>query len=846
MSASFKFCLGIYDRACLAAASERLKDQYKKQYCKWTIPVANEKKGFDFIERDREEFTVSLNVVEGKLENEDCRRVCEISQFFERTKGSPSCINNNNLFHMESSRLFLHGIAGIGKTSFVEHLTLLWANEKILNELDFVYLIKCRVLNRYRYKEVTIDKILRDTLGVDFSYVNDLIDGTRVLFIIDGLDELFSLESALRDDTTNSLHSTINSLLHKESAILSGHRCILTGRPHIYPLLRRYEKAIGKMAILEIIGFDRKGIELYIDNFTLRNLRVKKDIIDAIEQNCSLQSMASVPQFLSSICGILATQKVPLDDSHSTELYVWVLVSFVRQHFSELNCMPYKIFGDERFQRFLEKIRRISYVLLLEDKTVFKTGELSELLDTNDKVEQDMLNSFIVKIESATECLYQFKHLSLQEFLAACHCYIECVNIETLLNKKMYGIIEFIAGFACAKKHRSCGQQSILSHFVDCLLRREKESNYKWVLPSVEIIAESLFSRVQERLINWRPLFSIFHELYHENDKLLETNVPRFKCDFVFHSLTSIECTQFTRFMNLILTSLGSDALSEVTIMIMDTVMNGQMSDCLAPLVKHVSKFKCGACQIDCNFLQSLSSSILATNGNNNLAALAFMGCDLTDGEMAFLACCSVHIKRLEVAYTELNEHFCSSLAQSFRSCRERNNEDLKLRDIRLSCCTFLENSVKYLSELIPDLKTLDLSGCELSETQLSEIVDGIMQSSEGRQFPRLETLTLQRCRLQDACVAKLCEVIPYLMYVDISRSATTPGQPEFSSDIMETMIRKIEFAYFSGQLRLKTLIMHCFSTDEEIKRKFLNLRSLKIDVSFRVWKRSASSSSCK
>jgi len=396
---------------------------------------------------------------------------------------------------------------------------------------------------------------------------------------------------------------------------------------------------------------------------------------------------------------------------------------------------------------------------------------------------------------------------------------------------------------ACAKKHKSCGKQSILSNFVDCLCKRENESSYKWVLPTVEMIAESLFSRLQERLINWRPLFSIFHELYHENDKLLETNVPRFKCDFVFNGLTSIECTQFTRFMNLILASLGCDALSEVTIRIMDTVINGQMSENLAPLVEHVSKFKCSACKIDCNFLHSLSSSILASNGNNNLETLAFMDCDLNDDEMASLACCLVHIKRFEFGYSELNEGFCLSLA---RSCQELNSEDLKLRDVRLNSCTFLENSTRYLSKLLPDLETLDLSGCELSEAQLSEIVDGIMQSNKGRQFPRLETLTLQRCRLQDACVAKLCDVIPYLVYVDISRSATTPRQPEFNSDIVETMIRKIEFAYFSGQLRLKTLIMHCFSTDEAIKQKFLNLKSLKIDVSFRVWKRNDSSSSNK
>ena len=789
------------------------------------------------IEKDREQFTVNLRLVDGALEDAENHGVCEMSHFIERLKHSPRSVDSNNLFRDEGGRVFLHGIAGIGKTSFVEYLTLLWANRKIFHDFDFVFLIKCRDFNKWNGEITSEDSFFSEFLKDDVTELKKKIDGKRVLVIFDGLDELPSLESVLERSTNNLIDSIFYRLLYKQSSIFTGHKCIITGRPHIYSLLREHEaRTIGKMTIYEIAGFDLPAIKLYVNNF-MQGSSTTKDIFNVIKHNYSLRVLASVPQFLSSICCILATQEVTLSTSKRTELYVWVLVSFVREHFPDCKGMPYKIFKSERFQNFLAKITRVSYDLLMANSIVFNEGELSELLDTDDENEKRMVDSFIVKTETVTGCMYQFKHISLQEFLAAMYCYVHFVNIETLLDKKKYGLVEFVAGFTCAKKHRSRNRPCVMSLFVESLLGQYHYEGFQLVLPSAEGITRSLLSRMQERHITWRPVFSILHELFNNDDVLPEGINFDAEIYFTFHSLTTIECIHFVRFMHLLLRSFGKEALSKITVRVIGTEICGQTSQNLASLVKHVCKFRCSDCEIDGEFLKSILKGIQESDGNVNLVSMAFMKCNLTDEDLECLARCSVHLEEIECSHNDVSADFFSSVASNCE-CQERKNPgSLKLRKMRLNTCVLLEGTVRRLCDVIPYIETLDLSGCELTEKQVSEIADRILRSERENEGSRLKNLLLERCSLQDACIEKLSEVIPCLFSVDISRSATAFGQREIANDIVDTLIRKIEFARVNDYLRLQRLVLNSFSANEETKGKFKFLKRFGIDVVFRVWK---------
>lgn len=814
--------------------------QYQKQLSDWHVPVVNEKRGFGCVTQDREIFTLDLRLIEGTLEDEESMHFNEISQFIERLKNERNSVAKEEFFVDGCNRLFLRGIAGIGKTSFVEHLALSWANNKTFTEFDFVFLLKCRVL--LNHIDETVEKLFKEMFNVNLASLREQADGERVLIVIDGLDELPSLESVFENNSNGSLYTHLNRLLQMQSEIFPGHKCILTGRPHIFTVLRKHElTTIGKMKVIEITGFNKKTIEKYVDNFTSGDTRTKNAILDKIANYPSLGAIATVPQFLSSLCCILPTQK-SLTSHKLTELYIWVLVAFIRQHFPGLPEMPYEMFEDVRFQNFVAKISRISYNLLEENKMIFKEGELSELLATEDDLEKKMLDSFIIEAKTTTGCYYQFKHVSLQEFLAAVYCFERNININTLLDKRWYVLVGFVAGLARAKKSASKNMISVSAIFADCVSSGKYYENFKIVRPTVDHLAQTLLNRLKERHITWRPFFSIFFELFYDGDRL--SNSIHFDCelDFSFYYLSTIAFIHFLHFMKLILVSRGKDALSAVSLRIMNNHISLQMYHELDTIVKYFRCFKCINCHVDLEFLESLSMSIQSAGDDFHLRTLAFIRCDQTEADIKSLSNCLPHLESLEISYNELTNACFSTLATRLSKCEEEDQHSLRLREIRFHRCTFGDGSISNLCSVIPYLETLDLTGCTLNKKQVCEIVDCIRHHErDGSTHIKLEELILERCCLDDDCINELCTVIPRLRRVNLSRSATDENQQEFKREIVDNIIRKIELAYFQKQLRLKKLIMHSFSTNKETKEQFIGLNRLGIEVSFEVWKRVSS-----
>ena len=801
--------------------------------------MLNKKQEYDCAQKDRERFSLSLRLVEGAIEEEECIQYNEMSHFVERLTNTLSSVNKEQLFIEGCDRVYLRGIAGIGKTSFVEHLTLSWARGKIMDEFDFVFLLRCRMLVAHRSRGMTVANVFQDFFNLDVWDMSRRVNGERILIVIDGLDELPSLEAVLEGDRDDSLSSVLNSLLNKDGPLFPGHKCIFTGRPHINSLLRKYEaNTIGKMSVVEITGFDQKTVELYVENFTSGDATTKNAILDKINSNESLRVIATVPQFLSSLCSILANQKTTLRTYRLTELYIWILVSFIRQHLAEFKEMPYQIFTNKRFQNFLAKITHISYKLLLENKIIFKTGELSDLLATDDEIERKMIDSFVVRIETPTECLYQFKHVSLQEFLAAIFCFDKGTDINFLLDKKMYVTMEFVAGLARAEQCFIDKETSISSIFVECLFQEKKSTEFLLVGGNLHDITHSLLKRLTNRHIGWRPFFSIFFELFHEKDKLPEAVQLDCEIDFLFDSLSVVSGFHFVHFLQVLLDSFGEDALSSIRVGLMKTSIAQQLGMQLVSVVPYVHSFKCIACDISYDFLQLVSKSIETLGVDSKLKRFAFSKCNLSDAEVQCLLHCVPHVERLELSHNDISVASVSVLATRVTDYVDEYPALFTLKELVFHGCNFLEDSVSHLCRVIPHLVTLDLTNCMLNEKQVDEIVESIANCDRENANCKIEKLMLERCYLNENCIQKLCKVIPHLRFVNISRSATAMNQQEFGSEVAEAIIRSIEFAFFDKKLRLQKLIMHSFSTDERMRKKFLALKRLGIEVSFKVWNR--------
>ena len=82
-----------------------------------------------------------------------------------------------------------------------------------------------------------------------------------------------------------------------------------------------------------------------------------------------------------------------------TRLYVWILVSFIRQHMLYFDKEPFEIFEEERISKFIRMISEIAFALLSENKMIFIKGDFKifdEIIE-NDNEAKKMLEVFVIR-----------------------------------------------------------------------------------------------------------------------------------------------------------------------------------------------------------------------------------------------------------------------------------------------------------------------------------------------------------------------------------------------------------------------------------------------------------------
>ena len=240
----------------LQSSSKKLEDKYKRHFKKHTITCV-ENTGLGVKNVDLEKFSVDVTVVG---QDEIAELPNERSQFIDKMHDirSQRSVELNELVDSESEERvsFIRGLAGIGKTVLAKQIALRWANHKILYNFTHLYVLECRNLNN--------ERSLDDLLKREF-FADSVPEGSKILFIIDGIDEVVDLESKLKDK-----NSIIYQLLDKNSDRFVGSKVILTGRPHVQTALKSRQGVdlIGNMNIYEAVGLSEKSVNEYVDLFT--------------------------------------------------------------------------------------------------------------------------------------------------------------------------------------------------------------------------------------------------------------------------------------------------------------------------------------------------------------------------------------------------------------------------------------------------------------------------------------------------------------------------------------------------------------------------------------------------
>ena len=408
---------------------------------------------------------------------------------------------------------FIRGIAGMGKSVLAKQLTYGWANGEIYQNFRMCVMFECRDLNYFKdHKGAELKKheILGEFLKSKVNY--DLGDGEGVLFIVDGLDEFYDITEK---------DSIIFDLLN-----INGNygmaKVIITGRPHVEHKLTGYTNMDGLFKV-EINGLSEDQIDEYVDKFSSREDH-KQRINKARRSSKGFLPIMHVPQFLNTLCcvAILSKGEAVLN---STELYCWTVYLLLKQHADKdgSSRKAPEVFRD--FSNTLSTLSKVCHNLLTKNKIIFE-GNIKLLLGEVGK-DKDFVESLFVDVSDNITDKYQFKHLSLMEFLSALYiCRKDMKNLlEIIKDNLKKGFIEVVS-FVC---HLLSGfsYKGIIKEMLKNVVGLKQEVNEKQLLHDVIELLNKCGLYNDTKLSRSFEIITFFLNRYFNDKKFIKSIIRK-------------------------------------------------------------------------------------------------------------------------------------------------------------------------------------------------------------------------------------------------------------------------------------------------------------------------------
>ena len=488
--------------------SDALKKQYKRIYKKHEIHCIDEHSRIVLKEIDVDEFAVQLKISRGSRPEDKFRD--ETKRYLENLKDwYDNAIDVSNLIDNKNRVTFIRGIAGMGKSVLAKQLTYGWANGDIYQNFKMCIMFECRDLNYFKnYEGSGLNKceILGKFLKSKVNY--DLGDGDGVLLIVDGLDELYDITKR---------ESIIFDLLNVKGKYGMA-KIIVTGRPHIEHKLTGYCK-MGGLLKVEINGLTEDQIEKYVQKFSSHQCQIQVINMAISSLQCHLPIM-HVPQFLNTFCCVASLTNGQAICS-STELYCWTVYLLLRQHVDKQNEIAQGTCSEvfREYSKTLVALSKLCYKLLKENKIIFK-GSIESQIDEAVKG-KDFIKGLFVYVGDNYSKKYQFKHLSLMEFLAAIHiCKQNRESLLELLKDNLEKEFIEVVSFAC-RLLSGFSSDGIIHELLQNALGLKEEN-----LNDIKLLDEVIRLLNECRLDRWTKLNRSFETItYFLNTKFEQKEI---------------------------------------------------------------------------------------------------------------------------------------------------------------------------------------------------------------------------------------------------------------------------------------------------------------------------------
>ena len=339
-----------------------LKQYYKDKYSKWNqAKPFKGKRGKDYTERNRNEVFVQLMAGDWIDAHENDKEHF-LRAMYQRTQ----TIEMKEILDGDDKFVILRGIAGIGKTSYIDSFVYEWANEEIHNNYDIVIKLTCRELNVLNDIRSLHDLLRRNYPDELSNLLNDSLNESKskALIILDGLDEFKHLKDIVNmrrgKCSDYPLVSVIYDLINPE--FQCNKKVIVCGRPQASESIYRAFQGKLTCKLIEIAGFDEKNANLFIEKFFHGNAHKADDIKQQLLGQEHLKAMLRIPIYAYILCNVFDNGALIEELDTTTKLHIATILVFLREHmrnFHGSNVAFINMCKDETRKRLDKKIIRV-------------------------------------------------------------------------------------------------------------------------------------------------------------------------------------------------------------------------------------------------------------------------------------------------------------------------------------------------------------------------------------------------------------------------------------------------------------------------------------------------------
>ncbi|CAI5657229.1 unnamed protein product [Oreochromis niloticus] len=377
----------------------------------------------------------------GTAEVNDEHEVRQIETTSWKTDRPETTIRQEDIFKNISGRdepirtVLTKGVAGIGKTVLTQKYTLDWAEDKVNQDIQFIFPFTFRELNVLKEEKFSLVELVhhffKETKEAGICSFEDF----QVVFIFDGLDEcrlpLDFHKTTILTDPRESTSVDVLLINLIRGNLLPSARIWITTRPAAANQIPSYCVDM----VTEVRGFTDPQKEEY---FRKRFGDKKKTsrIISHIKTSRSLHIMCHIPVF----CWITATVLEDVLETREggqlpktlTEMYIHFLVVQAKvkkvKYDGGAETDPH---WSPESRKMIESLGKLAFDQLQKGNLIFYESDLTECgIDIR---AASVYSGVFTQIFKEERGLYQdkvfcFIHLSVQEFLAAVHVHLTFIN----------------------------------------------------------------------------------------------------------------------------------------------------------------------------------------------------------------------------------------------------------------------------------------------------------------------------------------------------------------------------------------------------------------------------------